>query len=211
MVSNSNTPPEAKLTINRPYPQPEAKPAFDRTNSWTLSTERLLGYAITTSAELGSVPASNIVSNPVTEVCASSTRISSWPNTGIPNQGFAHSAFDLEGLDFGDSDSEDADLEEFDSRDFLRCPEPGCQKKFRGDRRCRKGNLNRHVRSLHEKCKAFACEACNKVYRRKDTLQNHERSHPQLRREPPIARRRKNSRDSSNSQEQNVILLPDEV
>ena len=199
MVSNSNALPEAKLTINRPYPQAEAKSAFGRANSGSLGTEELLGDAITTSTELGSVPVSNVVSNPVTEICASSTRISSWPNTAILNQEFAHSAFDLEGLDFGDSDSEDADLKKFDFGDFLLCPYPGCAKEFKGDGRCRKGNLNRHVRSLHEKCETFICKACDKVYRRKDTLQNHERLHPQLKRKPPIARRRKNSRDSSNS------------
>ena len=215
MASKLNPPSEAKLTINRPYPPPEAKLALDRATSWPLDTKKHLGYAVTTSAELVSVPASNGVSA-VTAIRASTTGISSRSDRGVPNQKFTHSPFNSEGSDFEHFDFEHFGLEHFDSevfdsRDPLPCPYRGCQQKFGGDRRCQKGNLNRHVDSLHKKRKTFHCSAgCGRVYKRKDTLQMHERSHPQLKRKPPIARRRKNSHDSSNSEEKNVILLPGE-
>ncbi|OCL09892.1 hypothetical protein AOQ84DRAFT_276479, partial [Glonium stellatum] len=54
-----------------------------------------------------------------------------------------------------------------------------CKIKFRGDQRCRKGNLNRHLRSYHEKLQLFPCPepGCDKRYKRMDTLQQHERTH----------------------------------
>ena len=116
MASKLNLPSEAKLTINRPYPPPEAKLALDRATSWPLDTEKHLGYAITTSAELVSIPASNGVSA-VTAIRASTTGISSRSDRGVPNQKFTHSPFNPEGSDF----------EHFDSRDPLPCPYRGCQ------------------------------------------------------------------------------------
>jgi hypothetical protein len=45
------------------------------------------------------------------------------------------------------------------------CPEPGC-----GKRLGRKTDVNRHVQSVHEKAKKFACNRCFKRFDRKDTL-----------------------------------------
>lgn len=45
------------------------------------------------------------------------------------------------------------------------CPEPGC-----GKRLGRKTDVNRHVQSVHEKAKNFACARCLKRFDRKDTL-----------------------------------------
>jgi hypothetical protein len=45
------------------------------------------------------------------------------------------------------------------------CPEPGC-----GKRLGRKTDVNRHVQSVHEKAKKFACTKCYKRFDRKDTL-----------------------------------------
>jgi Zinc finger, C2H2 type len=45
------------------------------------------------------------------------------------------------------------------------CPEPGC-----GKRLGRRTDVNRHVQSVHEKAKRFACPKCQKRFDRKDTL-----------------------------------------
>ena len=82
-------------------------------------------------------------------------------------------------------------------RNVVQCRE--CGKIFEGDR-CRKGNLNRHERTVHnKKGKRFRCglRSCSLRYKRKDSLMNHERTHDELKRAPPIPRHKK-SDDSSN-------------